>query len=668
MASSQVRIMILLMIKNESKIIKRSIDSTLPFADAIFIEDTCSTDDTMDVIKEHFKTLKVPAHVTQHPWKNFGASRSHSFQSAQEFCKTLGWNPEKTYVFAMDADMNLIVSPSFNKETLTVAGYQVMQKNASMEYVNMRLMRLSDAWTCIGATHEYWNTPGGLSTGEVAKELIYIDDKNDGGCKGDKYTRDRDLLEEELITKPDNDRTHFYLAQTYKCLGQYEKAIEFYKKRIKLGGWYEEVWFSHYMIAQLYLSLNNAEKGELWVQKAQKFNGYRAEALYILVKYYRLQSTSQWKAMHYLREAKKIQKPRVSLFSECEIYDYLLDYEHTVLQYYVNPVRKEGNISTIQYLLKPEPPNTENVFQNLEFYVEPLPKYYERTALNAPDFGEFKASSPSVIKLSDGQHLMNIRYVNYETRKDGSYHPRDTEGQVRTRNAYFKYTPPFQAVSELTFIDDAIPSDLVQHPTRVHGFEDVRLVPFKDKLYYTSTSAEFSPQVRVIFGEYDMATNKFVNNRVLQPTAQTPCEKNWLAVTHLPELQFIYGWHPFQAGPLPTDSSNKLKITTTYNTPPYFSKLRGSANTYLHKGRLYALVHSVKYATPRKYFHHIVQLDVETLKPLAITQAFAFDEIGIEYCLSMLMDNDTVTFTYSQFDSNPKCITISQSEFTFITF
>lgn len=665
----KMRVMILLMIKNESKIIKRSIDSTLPFADAIFIEDTGSTDDTVDVANNHFKTLSVPGKITQHPFKTFGYSRSHSFTSAQEFCKELGWNPAKTYVFAMDADMNLVVGPTFDKETLRQSGYNVVQSNGGLEYVNMRLMRLSDPWKCVGATHEYWSCPEGQTIGDIAKERIYIDDKNDGGCKSDKYTRDLRLLLEELKEQPKNERTHFYLAQTYRCLNQYEKSNEYYKKRINLGGWFEEVWYSHYMIVENYLALNRPEKAELWAQRGHKFSPYRAEALYKIVKHLRLQPHDQWKAMHYYKLAKQIQKPKVALFLESNVYDYELDYEHTILQYYVNPKRRDGNVESIKYMTKPKLAHFDNVFDNMEYYTEPIPSHYEHIPLNAPEFGEFKASSPSATKLPDGRIIMNIRYVNYETSRKGEYTARDPEGQVRTRNACTIYSRPHVPLTtdDLTFLDHQTPPDLKEHPTRVHGFEDVRLISFQDKLYYTSSACEFSPNFRVVFGEYDIDQEKHLNNRVLEPPTHTDCEKNWLAVTNMPKLHFIYSWHPFRAGPLPEQQNNKLEITITHQTPIYFSKLRGSANPVIYNNQLYALTHAVKYGSPRKYLHHIVKLDKDSLKPTAISNSFAFEEVAIEYCLTMLIEDEHAEFIYSHFDSNPKIVKVPLSYFDFVS-
>jgi hypothetical protein len=39
-------------------------------------------------------------------------------------------------------------------------------------------MKCGNDWKCVGGTHEYW---GGDPTGKIPYEIIYIDDKNDGG-------------------------------------------------------------------------------------------------------------------------------------------------------------------------------------------------------------------------------------------------------------------------------------------------------------------------------------------------------------------------------------------------------------------------------------------------------------------------------------------------------
>ena len=54
------KVIVLLMIKNESKIIRRSILSALKIADAICVSDTGSTDNTVQLLQDFYPTLSIP--------------------------------------------------------------------------------------------------------------------------------------------------------------------------------------------------------------------------------------------------------------------------------------------------------------------------------------------------------------------------------------------------------------------------------------------------------------------------------------------------------------------------------------------------------------------------------------------------------------------------------
>jgi glycosyltransferase involved in cell wall biosynthesis len=681
---SDVKVILLLMIKNESRIIQRAIASALPFADAICVSDTGSTDNTLEILDSYFPTLSVPAKYYKHIWTNFGINRTLSFQDAREFCASLGWNPATTFALAMDADMELKVDPRFEKRALDKRGYCLLQKTSSLQYINTRILRLDQPWRCVGATHEYWDGP---NDGTPDSSLIWIDDKADGGCKADKYERDERLLLAELAEQPADARTTFYLAQTYMCLGQHEKAIDFYKKRIGLGGWWEEVWYSHYTIAKAYLQLKKPEKAELWVQRAQKVSNYRAEALYLLVHYYRNQPDAQWKAMHYYKEAKKIPKPAVALFLESQVYEYGLDYEYTILQFYVNPDRREGLRASIQYMLGPHGHYLlESVFSNLEFYVSPLIPSNTPPALLAlrstplslpPSVPPYHPSSTSLTIHKD-KLVGNVRFVNYTTSRQGAYASRDADGIVRTRNVFVEDFLALPQTTDLsaspTFLDASGVPALPAYPAQVVGLEDIRLFVHNGALYYTAASKEHTHdnKVRVVFGEYP----SLAKSVVLQPpqaAGLSDCEKNWLAVGDHPSSPaaplFIYKWHPFQAGVV-NPATHVLDITIEHETPPFFQKLRGSANPILiHDGKeeYLALVHVVKYGTPRKYYHLLVALDKATLKPMRVSLPFYFETHGIEYCIGFAMQpDDTLLFVYSTFDAEPRQFVAPMAMFTFL--
>jgi glycosyltransferase involved in cell wall biosynthesis len=664
-----IRVIVLYMIKNESRIITRSIQSALKIADAICVSDTGSTDNTVQILKDFYPTLPIPAKTYDHPWTNFGTNRTKSFNDAKQFCYELDWHPARTYVLVIDADMELVVEPSFNKQTDLgqQQGYSIIQKAGTLHYANARFLRLDHMWTCKGATHEYWDGPMGPT---ISDSKIWINDRNDGGCKADKFTRDRDLLIQELKEQPQNVRTHFYLAQTYKCLGQKQESIDMYIKRIELGGWYEEVWYSYYMIGQLYLEMDKPYEAELWVQKGQKHSNYRAEALYLLVKHFRI-AGDQWKAMHYYRLAKQIPKPAVALFLESEVYDHLLDYEYTVLQYYVNPLRIEGARASMRYMLKDQSvPLLDNVASNMEFYVEDLKEASQPEDLKTPQaIGPYRPSSVSVTRYQ-GSLITNVRYVNYHTSDQGAYTARDPENIVRTQNLclrndqWSKLFPTTDASSGTEFVKEDPSVPIV--PTNVMGLEDVRIFNDGSGIVFTAATKSLTADGRIhmAYGTYDLATNAFTNVRVIPSPIGAECEKNWLFVpSEKGTSKVIYRWYPFQAGIL---QEGKLVLTTTHAVPPYFKQLRGSANGTLYNNKIVCLTHVVKYGSPRKYYHHLITLDPTTLKPQSISLPFYFKTHGIEYCLGLDIVNDTVTFYYSTFDANPRTITVPYNKIEFL--
>src|SRR5205085_9694381 len=125
------------------------------------------------------------------------------------------------------------------------------QKNDWQTYYNIRLIRASLPWECVGVTHEYWSCKQ-QPVIEMQLSTISIDDREDGGCKADKFERDIKLLTDGLKEDPENERYMFYLAQSYKCSNQFNAAIDWYKKRIAKGGWMEEVWYSKLMIGEMF--------------------------------------------------------------------------------------------------------------------------------------------------------------------------------------------------------------------------------------------------------------------------------------------------------------------------------------------------------------------------------------------------------------------------------
>jgi glycosyltransferase involved in cell wall biosynthesis len=647
------KIIVTLMIKNEEKIIKRCILNALAIADAICISDTGSTDGTVDLLKEFLPTLAIPTKLAHHEWQDFGHNRTLSFREAQTFCKELQWDSDRTYSLLLDADMNFVMKPNFTKEALTAEGYSIIQKNASLEYYNTRFIRVGHPWSCVGVTHEYW---GGGSCNQLS--TVYIDDIGDGGCKADKFIRDERLLRKGLEEDPTNGRYMFYLAQTLKDMGKLQDSIDYYKKRIEVGGWFEEIWYSMYMISKLYYELGNMPEMECWGLKAYEFNKNRSENIYFLTKIFR-EKGQNFKAWHYMKLGKAIKKPSDLLFLESAVYDHLFDYEKTILNYYVQHDNKK---ESLQDLVSHYNKVGGHCYSNLQYYVSPV-KHRSIRNMTFPQMGDYIASSTSIIKLPEDRYRLNVRYVNYRVQPNGSYIMFENgvgshDHLVRTRNFTVIANAKFEPVEDLREMNIVFPP---RHNTRIKGLEDLRIYQDGDSVKWSAASIEYSHDchIRQIMGVYNVDELILQNGVSMIPPKESDCEKNWIP---LGNDEFIYSWHPYTVGKL---LNSQFVPTMTQETPKFFEHYRGSSNVVEWSGSLYTLTHIVQYVMPRKYYHQLVRLNKDSRKVEAYTHPFYFKTNHIEYCLGIEIRDSTLFAIVSQNDANPILVEIAMDDLEF---
>ena len=236
-----------MIVKNESKIISRLFDSVLSIIDTYCICDTGSDDDTVEVIRNYFKAKGLTGMILHEPFQNFGYNRTVALKAAKGMAD---------YLLFLDADMKLVIGESFRKEDLTDQAYQIEQGCGSdLLYSNLRLVRSSLEITCVGVTHEHYSHKAPC----LPLPSLEIVDIGDGGCKEDKFTRDFRLLDTDFKRDPTNCRTCFYLANTCRNLGRYDRAVEYYKKRIEMGGWTEEVWNAKLQLGRCHMDQGNHE-------------------------------------------------------------------------------------------------------------------------------------------------------------------------------------------------------------------------------------------------------------------------------------------------------------------------------------------------------------------------------------------------------------------------
>ena len=245
-----------MIVKNESRVILRMLKSVVSLIDSYCICDTGSTDNTSGIISSFFQNQvpPIPGRIISEPFKDFGYNRSFALAACEGMSNA-------DYVLLMDADMILELPAGFNpvafKNGLKENAYHFFQGSRAFHYKNVRIVKNNIGASYWGVTHEYVQLPEGSHTVTLPISTIFINDVGDGGSKGDKFERDVRLLKQGLIDVPNNERYTFYLANTLKDNRKYEEAIEYYKKRTALGGWFEEVWFSYYCIGNCYKEMGD---------------------------------------------------------------------------------------------------------------------------------------------------------------------------------------------------------------------------------------------------------------------------------------------------------------------------------------------------------------------------------------------------------------------------
>jgi glycosyltransferase involved in cell wall biosynthesis len=660
-----------MIVKNESKIIERLLASVLSIVDCYCICDTGSTDDTADKIRAFMAAAGKPGEVYSEPFKNFGYNRTHALDRAARWGR---------YALLLDADMRLQVGSFRPAELLAatttatgtgVGGYSILQCAGSMEYYNLRIARTGVGIRCVGPTHEYYDIPAGHAQTRLAKDVLHIQDIGDGGCKSDKFERDVRLLTEGLLEEPANARHHFYLANSHRDLGNHAEAVEWYKKRVALGGWVEEVFYAAYECGNMHARLGNTQDALYWWMEAYNRHPARAESIYEITKYYR-ESGKHAAAQVYCSLGLRIPYPKDDvLFIKTSVYEYLFHYEQSILSYYTR-----APLDHYKYLdLIGCGHAHTNVLSNYQFYIRPLSTMEGvrihtfddtwTTAVNGcSEPLEFVSSTPSIFHLGGGgdTYGLCVRYVNYHIEPNGAYTLRNGDGKIPSLYKYKVLNKRFEVLETHDF-------DTVQDPSlKYQGIEDVKVMPHRGRLLFLGTvqppGGDPNPvRLTLGVGEFDRGKRVLECRPFVSPAGRA-VEKNW-ACAHdaRGELRVVYEWSPLTVGVPRPDGTLDILHRHTAGVPGFFRDVRGSSHGYTVGEEVWFVCHIVHYASPRHYYHILVVLNAADLSYKKHSIPFKFEAAGgpIEYCLGLIVEPDRCLMSFSSMDRTSRILEVPRS-------
>jgi glycosyltransferase involved in cell wall biosynthesis len=359
-----------MIVKNESHIILECLNSVYKYIDYWVICDTGSTDNTKQIITDFFKEKGIPGEIHDHEWKNFGHNRTLAFKAAEG---------KADYAWVIDAD-DYLEGELILPQTTEIDSYALRIKRGSFFWWRNQVFKLDAKWEYKGVLHEYAACEKQNPRVVKLEGTYNICARTMGGARNvgispiEKYSRDAVVLEEAMKEDPTNTRHQFYLAQSYFDSQQWEKSAEAYQKRVDMGGWEEEVFYSLYRIAMI-AAITNKPFGEIKERFLMTWNyrPIRAEPLYQISKMYRLINQPRL-AYLYAMMAKTMPYPKFDiLFIDEDVYKWQIDDEIAATSFYLH--RYDEGIAACKALIdNPHYPESERprMVQNLKSYEQKM--------------------------------------------------------------------------------------------------------------------------------------------------------------------------------------------------------------------------------------------------------------------------------------------------------
>lgn len=640
-SQERVKICFTLVVKNDEEVILNCLDSLRNAADCISICDCGSTDKTMELISEFLHETDIPAKIYHNKSASVRASYSQAIRLAQNLLKTQGYSLQDSYLLVIDPNFILDWNSKFDKENLKNVSYLIPERLPSCFRYAPRLLRADRAWQ-------------DLDFELMAKDpdLFYASEKlDDIAVSLDVLNLQKEILrlEEKISENSNHSQAVFDLAQCYRTLKAYEKAILQYKNRIALGGDLEEVWFSKYMIGRCFEEQEDWESALFWYLDAYQTNPQRAESLQKISSHYR--NIGQNDLAHIFAKYGTLLKsnPNTRL-ADPNFSDYKFEEDLSIVSYYTQ-FKKDGFIAASDLLIRRDAPwwVKELAAKNILFYVKNLEEArYQPIEIDLPvievGFDErFHPMNPSIVKTQDGYKLI-CRAVNYTQTGAKIFNTIDRDGIFRTINFLVDLDRDFRLISQAE-ITEALPREKTQSFSLVQGLEDCRIFDFEGAFWFVCTTRDANPagvpqivlcrlDSEVIDGE--ISVEEFIP--LLGPDLNR-CEKNWLPFVKDGAFQVIYSYDPFVIYE-PDLFSGECKLKSKREFSSDFSRFRGSAAPIEWEDGYLMLVHEVSFLDDgsRVYLHRFMELG-SNFEVQKVSRPFTFKHNGVEYCCSMTVDH-----------------------------
>lgn len=279
--------------------------------------------------------------------------------------------------------------------------------------------------------------------------------------------------------------------------------------------------------------------------------------------------------------------------------------------------------------------------------------------------------NPSICKFGD-DIITNIRGVNYmlwyneSGTMDSIYGPlyyitENGDDKLRSENYIGKIN------EEHTKIQWSSPDRW-----NFVGLEDIRLVPWEDKLYATGVRRDYwmNGEGRMVLAEVDLEGN-YTNEVVLEKEGLDFCEKNWMPIEDMP-FHYLRWVNPLHI--IKVDPQTGVCEDVLYNEMPEHCykdydgcQMRGSSQVIKVKDYHIAIIHLCHLEKNQKdekcnceYPHQFIVWDKDW-NMIYLSKPFHFADYCIEFTNGMMYKDGLFYITFALNDNSAWLLTVDES-------
>ena len=349
---------LVMIVKNSGEILRECLKENKKYIDHWTIVDTGSTDNTCDIIKEELKDIEGNLHFSE--FIDFSQARNRSLELASNKCKYIIILDDSYCIHGGSELRNKLKE---NNETAFRIKIGKINKYNDLfldDYYSTRIIKTSANLRYIDRIHEHIDFYNAI---DIFDKNIFIEDIDSEEHKErsmERYKKDIELLKLDLMDKPDDPKTIYYLAKTAFILKIFKEALFYYKLLQGLNDIYIEyifVGFYEYACLQYHLSNDKTEfkNSLLKIIKNSKFD-HRSETKFKLAVILK-EEGNIIKAEKYIDDIINFSKPEVYTIMESDIYQYSIPFLYVEIKLMLK--KYDSSVDTLKTLLKNYPKNIE---------------------------------------------------------------------------------------------------------------------------------------------------------------------------------------------------------------------------------------------------------------------------------------------------------------------